>query len=368
VVTPYFPTASETFIRAHIEGLPAKSTLIHGWRPTVGDQKVLSAATRMAFRVGRLFKQDRDLETTTAYLKAFNTYQASAVLAEYGPTGVRTKDACVRLGLPLIVHFHGFDASVYEVLEENAESYPVMFQQASAVIAVSKAMQAKLISLGAPPEKVHYNPYGIDCERFYGARPDFADPVFLAVGRFVDKKAPQITISAFAQVLENCPAARLRMIGDGPLLDECQQLVAKLGIAHAVEFLGLQPPEVVQNEMRAARCFVQHSVQAENGDCEGTPVGILEAGASGLPVISTRHAGIPDVVIEGKTGFLVDEKDENGMAAHMSRLADDARLAAKLGLEARSWISTEFSRKKRIEKLWAIIKSCIDQTKSSSNT
>ena len=79
--------------------------------------------------------------------------------------GVLAGEACRRAAVPLIVHFHGYDASVYSVLEEHAKTYPVMFKQAAAVIAVSRSMQKKLISLGASPAKVHYNPYGVDCER-----------------------------------------------------------------------------------------------------------------------------------------------------------------------------------------------------------
>jgi glycosyltransferase involved in cell wall biosynthesis len=298
-------------------------------------------------------------ETTAAYVKAFGDFGADAVLAEYGTTGAQTVAACRRLGIPLIVHFHGFDASVRSVLEEHAESYPIMFKEAAAIIAVSRAMQRKLISLGAPAEKVHYNPYGIDCEKFGGAAPEKARPVFLAVGRFVEKKAPQLTLRAFAEVLRAEPGAELRMIGDGPLLEESKELARQLEIDRAVSFLGLQPTEVVQREMRAARCFVQHSVEASNGDSEGTPVGIIEAGASGLPVVSTRHAGIPDVVLEGETGFLVDEGDVSTMAQRMIEIARQPELAGRLGANARKHIEEHLSRELTRDRLWGIIHSAI---------
>jgi glycosyltransferase involved in cell wall biosynthesis len=264
------------------------------------------------------------------------------------------------LNLPLIVHFHGFDASVHSVLEEHQKTYPLMFQQASAIIAVSRAMERKLITLGAPPERVHYNPYGINCNDFLGADPSSAPPAFLSVGRFVEKKAPQLTLSAFASVHRSVPEARLRMIGDGPLLDACRQQAVELNIQDVVTFLGAQSPAVVQSEMRSARCFVQHSMEAANGDCEGTPVGILEAGASGLPVVSTRHAGIPDVVVEGETGFLVDEGDVDGMAEYMLRLALDPRLAGDLGRAATQRIQNQFSQESSDRRLWEIVESCID--------
>jgi glycosyltransferase involved in cell wall biosynthesis len=145
------------------------------------------------------------------------------------------------------------------------------------------------------------------------------------------------------------------MIGDGPLLDECKELAKTLRLDGAVTFLGAQPPSVVQEEMRGARCFVQHSVEASNGDCEGTPVGIIEAGASGLPVVATRHAGIPDVVIEKETGLLIDEHDVDGMAARMMEIVDQPKRADEMGKQARQHIRDQFSKEKSLSKLWTII-------------
>lgn len=360
VVTPYVPSLTETFIRAHIEHLPAKVTVVHGWRPSIGDQTVLSLPSLVYFKTRRMLTGSSLVrETTAAYLKAFRDQKIDAVLAEYGETGVQVMGAIEQSGIPLIVHFHGYDASVNSVLEENKETYPRMFGIASGSIAVSRAMQRKLISLGAPEHKVHYNPYGVDCDRFAGADPAKAPPLFIAVGRFTEKKAPQVTLQAFARVLKDYPEARLRMIGEGPLLEECRKLVGDLQIDNAVVFMGGQNHSVISEEMQHARCFVQHSVVSPTGDQEGTPVAILEAGATGLPVVATRHAGIPDVVIDGQTGFLVDEHDEASMAKYMLRLAQDPQLAGKMGEAAQRHIRENFSREERLSNLWRIIESYI---------
>ena len=145
------------------------------------------------------------------------------------------------------------------------------------------------------------------------------------------------------------------MIGDGPLLGMCQDLVEQMGMAGSVSLLGSQPHAVVASEMSRARVFVQHSVEARNGDSEGTPVAILEAGASGLPVVSTRHGGIPDVVVDGTTGFLVAERDVSGMAVHMVRLAERPALAAELGQNARLRIRQDFSHTSSMERLHAVL-------------
>lgn len=366
VVTPYEPALSETFIRAHIERLPAKTVLVAGRPPTIESRPVLSMPARAAYKIRRaLLREGLGRETTAAYVRAFRRHRVAAVLAEYGTTGVLVMDACRELGLPLIVHFHGYDASVHKVLEENAAAYREMFSRAAAIVAVSEAMRRKLISLGAPPANVHLIPYGIDCTAFDRSDPAAAAPVLLAVGRFIEKKAPHITIEAFSQAQRTVPQARLRMVGDGPLLEDCRTLAKTLGIADAVAFLGAQPHAVVQEEMRGARAFVQHSVEAVNGDCEGTPVAILEASASGLPVVSTRHAGIPDVVVEGETGFLVDEWDTEAMAARMGSLLRQAELARKLGAAARRRTQSRFSKQQSDGRLWAVIQSFLSAARAN---
>lgn len=366
VVTPYEPALSETFIRAHLERLPAKTVLVAGSPPTVGSRPVLSIPERAAYKMRRaLLHEGLARETTAAYVRAFRRHRVEAVLAEYGTTGVMVMEACRRLGLPLIVHFHGYDASVHSVLEDNAQAYREMFGQAAAIIAVSEAMRRKLISLGAPPANVHLIPCGVDCSAFDRSDPASAPPVLLAVGRFIEKKAPHITIEAFSKAHRAVPEARLRMVGDGPLLEDCRALAKKLDVAHAVAFLGAQPHAVVQEEMRRARCFVQHSVQAANGDCEGMPVAILEASASGLPVVSTRHAGIPDVVVDGETGFLVDERDSDAMADRMICLLREAQLARALGQAARRHTQSRFSKQQSDGRLGAVIQSFLSATRAS---
>ena len=358
VVMPSEPVVSETFIQAHIEHLPARVVPVSGWPPRIGGRPVLSWPRRALYKVCRTVSGSATDSATRAYLKVFQRYRPCAVLAEYGTMGLAVLAACRQANVPLIVHFHGFDANMRAILAQNAETYPVLFRHAAAIIAVSAPMQRKLISLGAPPEKVHRNFCGVDCRDFVGGDPADAPPSFIAVGRFTAKKAPDATLRAFAKVRRLYPAAVLRMIGDGSLLADCRRLASDLGIEDGVTFLGAQPPPVVREELRRARCFVQHSVEAPSGDAEGTPISIIEAGATGLPVVATRHSGIPDVVIEGETGFLVDEHDVEGMAQHMLRVARDPGLAGRLGRAARLRVEGHFTIERSIGELWRIIQSC----------
>jgi glycosyltransferase involved in cell wall biosynthesis len=146
------------------------------------------------------------------------------------------------------------------------------------------------------------------------------------------------------------------MIGGGRLRGACEDLAQGLGLGEVVSFLGTQSHDVVAEEMRHARAFVQHSLTASDGNSEGMPCSILEASASGLPVVSTRHAGIPEVVVEGSTGFLVDERDVEGMARHMERLVTDPALAAALGRAGRQRVADHFSMDSSIARLWDVIR------------
>jgi glycosyltransferase involved in cell wall biosynthesis len=264
-------------------------------------------------------------------------------------------DACDKMNVPLIAHFHGYDAYRQKTLQTFGRRYPELFEIADAIVAVSRDMQAQLIKLGAPADKVHYNSCGVEPSVFKGANPLNNPPTFVAVGRFVDKKAPHLTLLAFQATLEKYPEARLVMIGDGPLWEACRQMTMSLGLSSAVELQGVRSQAEVATVMQQARAFVQHSITTHDGDSEGTPVAVLEAGASGLPVVSTRHAGIKDAVIHQKTGLLVEEGDIHTMAEHMIRLAKDPQLAASLGKAGREWVSSEYSMDKSINRLWSII-------------
>lgn len=371
IVTPSRSAYSETFIKAHIERLPARViTLQPDWLGRTEQFGLVSFQTRLLLRVLRKLAQhfERVLRRESHFTRLTDIltfkyilqhYQIDVVLAEYGPMGVYILDACLAARIPLVVHFHGYDAYREDtVLSKYRTLYRRMFLAASAIIAVSRDMEQQLLGLGAWPETIQYNPYGVDSKLFELATPEINPPLFVAVGRFVDKKAPQLTLLAFHQVIQVCPEARLIMIGDGILWEASKDIAAALGLTQQVEFPGSLPHHEVAVTMQRARAFVQHSVQTSCGDSEGTPVAVLEAGMSGLPVISTRHAGIKDVVIEGKTGFLVDERDVDGMAKHMLRLAQDPDLAGRMGQQAREHIAASYSMDQHIERLMCILTKC----------
>jgi len=381
---------SETFVRDHICHLPANVHVLYGGSPRAdpdasselsglglleisltggvfpnrsGDGRglVSYAARGVDLMLRYLFNMPGQPFSQGALRRYLATERTEVALAEFGQTGAEVMDACAAAGVPLIVHFHGSDVYKQRSLDRYLPLYRQLFGRAAAMVAVSRDMVEALAALGAPRDKLFYNACGVDTRRFGGADPAAAPPVFIAVGRFVDKKAPHLTVLAFKQVYEACPQARLQMVGDGPLLELCQQLVTVLHLDGSVSFPGVRSRLEVAMAMRTARAFVQHSVRTSDGDAEGTPVTILEAAASGLPVVSTLHGGIKDAVIDGQTGFLVKEGDIDAMAGRMIELARTPSLAAALGRRGREHIVANFSLSKRIAALaeiiqWAIVK------------
>lgn len=361
-------SASETFIKAHVELLPFTVFPFYTVYPLNERCWYLCDANgRRVWPLGGIFstvaqKISPKLNTFVfnySLARLLRNLRVDAVLAEYGTTGAYLVEGCKKSQVPLFVHFHGFDASIRTILDAHRDAYRNMFDYASGIVVVSNAMKNRLLPLGAPSERLHLNPCGVDPNRFSGGSPETSGLVFLGVGRFVEKKAPYLTVLAFSKVVQAMPAARLIMVGDGPLLGPCKRMASALGIGTAIKFLGVQDPGRVGELMRNARAFVQHSLEADNGDSEGTPVAVIEAQMTGLPVISTRHAGIPDVVTEGETGFLVDEGDIDGMSARMLQLARNPELAGRMGRAARKRAEVHYTLDFHLQQLAEMIESAV---------
>lgn len=351
---------SETFLEDHVKFVSRKTTLLYGYPfpRFVGRRSILPEALEKRMQAalaggGVTAELWRDY---SAALKMFFTgCGARVALVETGLMGAFVHEACVRAALPFVVHFHGLDAFGRELLERWSAHYQAFFKTAAQLIVVSQAMRDQLVKLGAPVERVVLAPYGVAVKVARAADPATAGPTFVAVGRFVEKKAPHLTLMAFGAIRDQLPTARLVMIGDGKMLNACREWATKQGLAEAVTFAGVQSREAVSRQMAASGIFVQHSVTAANGDSEGLPLAVLEAGAHGLPVVSTFHGGISDAVRDGTDGFLVAEKDVQGMAQAMLRLAQDPALAARLGASFRERVRGDYSQRGSIERLQGLL-------------
>lgn len=360
IATPSRNTWSETFIAAHLERLKeVVLVLSDGSLPYSANDVPLLAPTSFVGRLQqlvalRLLKKDQKGLLRKLLTAALRSERVDVLLAEYGPTGEALIESARAAGTPLVVHFHGYDAHRRDVLERFG-NYARTLKEAAAIVVVSRAMEQQLLDLGAPRERLHYLCYGIDVEHFTPTAPGRNPPHFIAVGRFAETKAPQLTLLAFREVWLQRPQARLTMVGQGELWETVRQMVKAFGMEEAVALPGVLPPDQVAERMRGARAFVQHSLTTGIGDMEGTPLAILEAMASGLPVISTWHAGIPDVVAHGERGLLGAEYDIAAMAAHLMRLIDHSEEADAMGKAGRAYVVAHHRVEDRIGALQALL-------------
>jgi colanic acid/amylovoran biosynthesis glycosyltransferase len=349
LISPSLDQYSETFINAHKEFLKGKIFFYHnGELPTMlqgkpiiyGRQKRIKHILRGYYRLNN-FSIEQE-----ALLESFQSNKIDLVFAEYGSTGETVAELCEQLKIPLIVHFHGFDAHHQNQLIAY-QSYKKLFRYASYVIVVSKKMRTDLIKLGCPVEKIVYTVCGPRKE-FFDITPDFSKPNFLSAGRFTDKKAPYYVILAFARVLKKLPHAKLIMAGEGELFNTCNNLIRYLRLEKNIKLVGSISPDELRKIMASSRAFIQHSLTTPEGNSEGTPVVITEAGAAGLPVIATAHAGIADVIRHNHTGLLSEEHNIDEMAANIILLASDADLAKKMGENAKEIVLRDFTMDKHI--------------------
>lgn len=372
VVTPLVPTYSETFLNVHIDKLPFEIHHLHSspgmgyfpiyfpeMQPLFSDNKWLNI---LEFGIDKLLgeKSKGYLLRKSRLYKYIKQNNIRLILAEYGPVGAYLTPLAKKIGIPLVTHFHGRDAYHYKTLKRFKNQYREMFEYASAVVPVSNDMKKQLHKIGCPEEKMMVNHYGPNLDYFQFNDIAGNDIKFITVGRFTDKKAPHLVIRAFNKVLKELPQARLTMIADGPLWESSKVLAGELEISDKIDFPGPLPPEEIQKAFKESLIFVQHSVRASDGDSEGTPNAVLEAMAAGLPVISTRHAGIKDVVVEGKTGLLSDEYDYETMADQMIQLGKDRPLCMDMGKKGCQRVQEHFTMESHINRLTEIINKSIN--------
>jgi len=281
------------------------------------------------------------------------------IFAHFGPNGLRAcwyRDAGVVKG-PLVTVFHGFDLSTY--LHLNGERiYEPLFRNGDLFLPISHFWQRKLQALGCPADKINVHHVGVDCEQFsFQTRMRAADEptVLVSVARLVEKKGVEYAIRAMARLVALNVDVQYRIVGDGPLLASLQQLTSELNLGDHVSFLGTRTSDEVAGELAQAHLFIAPSVTSQDGDMEGIPTVLMEAMASGLPVISTLHSGIAELVDDGVSGKLVAERDVDGLAQAVRELATNVDRWPVIGAAGREKVLREFNSKilnSRLERLF----------------
>lgn len=285
--------------------------------------------------------------------------------AHFGVEGLYTQEAARQLDLPHVTTLHGFDVSTTTrgLLRSRRPAWVHYAMQrrgflasADALVCVSKHIRDLAIKLGADEGRISVIGTGVQVDKIEATDPP-DNATVLHVARLVEKKGTSYLIDAFVQIVKEVPAAQLRIIGEGPLESRLKAQVEGLGLQDSVKFLGVQPHEVVLSEISQARVFCMPSVTAASGDQEGLGQVLLEAGASGRPVVATRHGGITDAVLDGETGVLVEERDTFGLAKAISGLLVDDAAVRRLGFGARRWVKAEFDVHVQAAKLEQVYRS-----------
>lgn len=366
ILTPNHGSDLETFVKNHIDYLPFEKMVIYG-KPLphkVSESDGISVLVRFIYIIHKVFKTKKSQDPLLLYkmiLKnLLKTNNVQLVFAEYVLTGSRVCDVCKELNIPIMASGLGYEISIKKVIEDNRVAYGRFLKYCSFVVVVAKSMSKILLELGSNESKIIHSPAGAS-EDFLGIQPEFKNAQLFAIGRFVEKKSPHSTILAFYNVLKKFPDAKLVFAGDGPLLPVCEDIVKALNIESQVFFVGKISQEEQRNYLKNSSVFVQHSKIASDGDSEGTPVAIVEASSAGLPVVSTFHAGIIDVIIDKETGFLVEEGNINEMSAKIIELLENRELAKSMGMAGKKNIQTNFTLTNHINTIEKYILTAISQ-------
>lgn len=352
---------SETFIQAHKKYLKGNILYYYGKGEYIQleNQPPLSSSWRMLWlKVMKVvLKKDTSFVLERLLSRSFRNNNVNAVLVEYGIHAHHILPAVKRAKIPMVVHFHGYDAHVTENYRKR-QNYREVFEYATYVIAVSRTMEDHLLQLGCPKEKLVYNANAAQSD-FLEIVPDFTSEQFVSVGRFVNKKAPFYVILSFKEALKKYPNAKLIMCGDGLLLEACKNLVRYYRIENNIKFMGVTAPDQIKALYKESIGLIQHSVTAENGDMEGMPISVLEASAAGLPVISTFHAGISEVIENGVTGLLCNEHDVKNMGLNIIKILEDINYAKKLGNAGKERIKSNFNFEKHINGIQKLVEDSV---------
>ncbi len=345
IFTSQIGTISETFIRRHIEDLIPERTITvvrnssapnaRFWRTSCPSlfldlwEKKLSV--RLARRAGVLGSNIRDF-VIKRFLRKHGT---NVVLGEYLDQFVDFVPLLDRMQIPYIVQGHGIDLSAALRKPGMAERY-LEYRSARAILTRCEFHRQRLIAIGLPPKKIFVNPGGVDIPQALGSAEQSAAKRFLAIGRMTPKKGPIYLLEAFRLAALEDRELTLDYIGEGELFSAVRQFVAVFDLSDRVRLHGSAGEETKAALLKKCGVFVQHSItDPDTGDEEGLPAAIQEAMANGLATITTRHAGIPEAVEDGITGWLVNEGDTQGMAQAMLRISSQAGSYLGFGQEAR---------------------------------
>ncbi|MGJ8668402.1 MAG: glycosyltransferase [Oceanococcus sp.] len=389
-----YPAITETFVKAHCEGLARRGWQVCVLAHTAGDsmdahaslppglsvdywpvstgkldrlkqvglclfgQDKIKVSTLLLF-IGKIVKsrshRPLDLLLKALFLKQLN-FSADLAHAHFGQQAELAARLFSLGNAPkrFVVTLHGFD--VNRPAADGCQPYPMMSKAADRILVGTRFMQAQARSIGCPADKLQCLPVGVDVDKFSYVTREMLKPTrmnILSVCRLVPYKGLDVALRALALAKARGVLFCYRIIGDGPCKNAWMSLSSELGLAEQVSFLGPASHQMVAEQMSLATHFM-HVPRSVAGDREGQGVAVQEAQATGLPIIATRHGGVPEGIIEGETGVLADEGSDESLADAIVDMWKSSSRWLDMGRRGHNFVLEEFSCERVEERLLGI--------------
>lgn len=295
---------------------------------------------------------------STRFDRLFETQRYDLVHAHFGTGAMYAMRWAERFARPLVVSFHGHDVTVLGSYERflpkhwrYAALHARMFRLLTLGLCASPELRELLIAAGAPSEKLRVHRLGIDLGAFARGTRDASTTRVAMIGRFVEKKGLAYGMRAFAEVARTRPELLLTLAGEGPLEGELRRLARELGIESRVRFAGVLAPPEVARLLGESDVLLAPSVVSASGDRDSGLMVVKEASASEVVPIGSIHGGIPEIIDNGVTGYLVAERDVASLAQRLASVASDASLRERMGRAARAKMEREYDNRRCVARL-----------------
>lgn len=267
------------------------------------------------------------------------------IMAHFGPNGILA-EKCIEMGLlkgKLFTAFHGYDMLRY-VNEKGVNAYDSLFRSPAVLLPISDFWKKRCVSLGADPDRIIIHRMGIDLKKFdsHPANPGRVLRI-VSAARFVEKKGLEYAIAAVAQLIKKGYNVSYEIAGDGPMKEKMEGLISINHLGDHIRLSGWKTQEEWIEIMKDAQIVLAPSVIADDGDMEGIPVLLMEAMAMEKIVVSTFHSGIPELIHNERNGFLVAERDTEGLAYTIEQIMKHPENWPEIAENARRIVSEEFN-------------------------
>jgi colanic acid/amylovoran biosynthesis glycosyltransferase len=368
--TPSLDQVSETFIRRQIDRLFPELIFSGGWFPKRCNNRRI---VRIRHRIIYFYLNENKIRIKLASrrIKKFNI---NIIIVQYFHTWLENYNWLAKLNIPVIVHFHGYDFSCYDYL-----NHPLKFEALNLIhgaISVSQAMTERLIANGLSKEIIMTQPcppHGdliMDLIKEPVAITNYSADMMIRVvilGRFTAKKSPLLNVFLIHRIKQLMDSSiekkpfEFHWVGGGEYFELCRLLSKQLKLDEHIVFHGPLEHSESMRILSNGHIFIQNSITAEDGNKEGTPVALLEAGMFGLAVVGTKHEGIMDVVENGVNGFLEDEGDIEKLALKTCELLISSSKRLELGKNLKLKVLQEYNENIYFNKINELIKMTFDK-------